>query len=236
MTEARYRGQKVVVVSPDYAEHTKFADHWLPAAAGHRRRAGDGDGARDPEGVLRRAQPCRTSTTTRAASPTCRCSSRCASATARTSPTGSCAPPTSATTSENAEWKTVVLDERTGEPVVPNGSVGHRWGEEGAGSWNLALDGIEPALTLLGRARRARRGRPAALRRRRRPRAAALMRRGVPARRIGGHLVTTVLDLLLPSSASGARACRGLARRLRRPGAVHAGLAGGDHRRRRRPA
>ncbi len=34
MTEARYRGQKVVVVSPDYAGHTKFADHWLPARAG----------------------------------------------------------------------------------------------------------------------------------------------------------------------------------------------------------
>ena len=26
MTEARYRGQKVVVVSPDYSDHTKFAD------------------------------------------------------------------------------------------------------------------------------------------------------------------------------------------------------------------
>ncbi|MGI9557383.1 MAG: molybdopterin-dependent oxidoreductase, partial [Solirubrobacterales bacterium] len=34
MSEARYRGQKVVVVSPDYAGHTKFADHWLPAEAG----------------------------------------------------------------------------------------------------------------------------------------------------------------------------------------------------------
>ena len=34
MTEARYRGQKVVVVSPDYAEHVKFADHWLPAQPG----------------------------------------------------------------------------------------------------------------------------------------------------------------------------------------------------------
>ena len=34
MTEARYRGQKVVVVSPGYAEHTKFADHWLPAEPG----------------------------------------------------------------------------------------------------------------------------------------------------------------------------------------------------------
>ena len=34
MVEARYRGQKVVVVSPDYAEHTKFADHWLAAEPG----------------------------------------------------------------------------------------------------------------------------------------------------------------------------------------------------------
>jgi nitrate reductase / nitrite oxidoreductase, alpha subunit len=34
MTEARYRGQKVVVVSPDYGDHTKFADEWLPARPG----------------------------------------------------------------------------------------------------------------------------------------------------------------------------------------------------------
>ena len=34
MTEARYRGQKVVVVSPDYAAHAKFADDWLPAQPG----------------------------------------------------------------------------------------------------------------------------------------------------------------------------------------------------------
>jgi nitrate reductase alpha subunit len=34
MAEARYRGQKVVVVSPDYAENTKFADTWLSAQPG----------------------------------------------------------------------------------------------------------------------------------------------------------------------------------------------------------
>src|SRR5699024_11025820 len=34
MTEVRYRGTKVVVVSPDYADNTKFADEWLPARAG----------------------------------------------------------------------------------------------------------------------------------------------------------------------------------------------------------
>ena len=34
MVEARYRGQKVVVVSPDYAEHVKFADDWLAVPPG----------------------------------------------------------------------------------------------------------------------------------------------------------------------------------------------------------
>lgn len=34
MAEARYRGQKVVVVSPDYADNTKFADTWLSAQPG----------------------------------------------------------------------------------------------------------------------------------------------------------------------------------------------------------
>src|SRR5262249_51205992 len=52
-------------------------------------------------------------------------------------------------TEEHADWKPVVLDERTGTPAVPNGSVGHRH-QSAEGEWNLRLDGIEPALTLLG--------------------------------------------------------------------------------------
>jgi nitrate reductase alpha subunit len=43
MTEARYRGQKVVAVAPDYAENVKFADEWVPLPR-HRRGAGDGMG------------------------------------------------------------------------------------------------------------------------------------------------------------------------------------------------
>ena len=35
----------------------------------------------------------------------------------------------------NPEWKTVAYDETTGEIVVPQGSVGFRWGEKG--KWNL---------------------------------------------------------------------------------------------------
>ena len=208
MTEARYKGQKVVVVSPDYAGHTKFADHWLPAERRHRRRAGDGDGPRDPQGVLRRPPGRRTSATTRKPLHRHAVPGHAARARGRrSSPTASCAPPTSATRGENAEWKTVVLDAATGEPVVPNGSIGFRWGEEGEGRWNLDLGDVDPALTLLGAHDELGRGRPAALRGRRRPRAAATMRRGVPARRVGGQLVTTVFDLL----------CAQLRRRARRP-------------------
>jgi nitrate reductase alpha subunit len=32
MTEARYRGQKVIAVAPDYAENVKFADEWVTTA------------------------------------------------------------------------------------------------------------------------------------------------------------------------------------------------------------
>ncbi len=34
MVEARYRGQKVVAVSPDYADNVKFADEWLAVQPG----------------------------------------------------------------------------------------------------------------------------------------------------------------------------------------------------------
>ena len=34
MAEVRYRGTKIVTVSPDYADNTKFADEWLPAELG----------------------------------------------------------------------------------------------------------------------------------------------------------------------------------------------------------
>ena len=194
MTEARYRGQKVVVVSPDFAGHTKFADHWLPAAAGS-------DGALAmamghvilKEFYVDRRVPyfdryARENTdlpflvTLRQ-----RGDAWITDRFLRASDLGD--------TSENAEWKTVFVDERTGEPVVPNGSIGFRWGEQGMGKWNLELEDAEPTLTLL-------------------PRHDELVevelprfdvgdsegggshRRGVPARRIGGHLVTTVFDLL----------------------------------------
>ncbi len=193
MVEARYRGQKVVVVSPDYAEHTKFADHWLAAAPGT-----DGALAMAMGHVIlkefyverevprfrdyaRRFTDLPLLVTLRE-----RGDAFVPDRLLRASDLG--------LDEENGEWKPVVLDERTGEPAVPGGSVGHRYGQPGR--WNLRLDGIVPALTLLGRD-----GERVALDL---PRfdegdgeRGASVPRGVPAIRIAGRLVTTVLDLLL---------------------------------------
>ena len=70
-----HKGTKTVAVTPDYSEGRKLADHLDEAEAGHRRRRRDGDGPRDPEEFYStRPGAARTSTTTAAASPTCRCS------------------------------------------------------------------------------------------------------------------------------------------------------------------
>ena len=151
MTEARYKGQKVVVVSPDYAGHTKFADHWLPATAGT-------DGALAmamghvtlKEFYVDREVPyfrdyARRFTDMPMLVSLARARGRLACR--RLVPARRA---TSATSGENAEWKTVFYDATRSEAVVPNGSIGFRWGEEGAGRWNLDLGEHDPALTLLG--------------------------------------------------------------------------------------
>ncbi len=196
MTEARYRGQKVVVVSPDYSDHTRFADHWLPAQPGTDGALGMAMGhvilkefyverevpyfqnyakkftdlpflvtLREREGVYVADRFLRATDLESAVAP------------------------------ENADWKTVVFDLKTGQAVVPNGSIGFRYGET-LGRWNLELGDIDPALTLLGRHQE--------LVEVDMPRfdeggteGGTTHRRGVPALRVGGRLVTTVLDLVL---------------------------------------
>ena len=39
------------------------------------------------------------------------------------------------------------MDAATGEPVVPNGSLGFRYTDSGIGRWNLDLEGVVPALS-----------------------------------------------------------------------------------------
>jgi nitrate reductase / nitrite oxidoreductase, alpha subunit len=197
MTEARYRGQKVVAVSPDYADNVKFADDWLAANPGT-------DGAlafsmghvvlkeffvdrqtpyfvdyvkkytdlpylvrldEGPDGAWLAGK----------------------FLTAEDLP--------SHQHEENAAFKTVLVDTRTDEPTVPNGALGHRFGETGAGRWNLDLGEVDPRLSV---------GETSAdsvlvdLPRFDNPDGSAgTVRRGVPVRRVAGHLVTTVYDLML---------------------------------------
>src|SRR5690606_22744958 len=151
-TEARYKGQKTVVVSPDYSDHTKFADDWLPAqpgtdgalalAMGHvilrefhveRRVPWFDDYVRRftdlPNLVELQAHPD---------------GGYVAGRYLRAADLGG-----AEAEREHADWRTVVLDEATGAPVVPNGAIGDRWGEDGAGRWNLDLGDVRPALSLL---------------------------------------------------------------------------------------
>lgn len=197
MTEARYRGQKTVVVSPDYSDHTKFADHWLAAQPGT-----DGALAMAMAHVIMREfhiekdvpyfrdyarrytdMPFLVTLREREGVHT-------PDRFLRASDLGG-----DAATAANAEAKTVVLDAASGKPVVPNGSIGFRWGDEDVGRWNLDLEGVDPVLTLLGRHDDA-----VAIDL---PRfdvgdteGGSTLRRGVPAVRIGEHLVTTVFDLM----------------------------------------
>jgi nitrate reductase alpha subunit len=194
LTEARYKGQKVVVVSPDYAGHTKFADHWMNAEPGtdaalalamahvilKEHYVDQQTPYFDEYAKSRTDMPFLVSLREREGA-------YAADRFLRASDLGE--------TSENAEWKTVVFDEATGAPAVPNGSIGFRWGEEGEGKWNLELGEIQPRLSMLGAhdelvevdLARFDIGETEG---------GGTIRRGVPVKRVGDRLVTTVFDLL----------------------------------------
>ncbi len=136
-TEVRYKGTKSAVVSPDYAEATKFADIWLnpkqgtdaalALAMGHvilreyhleRQVPYFADYARrytDMPFLVRLAE---------------RDGRYVPDRLLRASEL-----PGGLGESNNPEWKTVAIDETTGAVVAPLGSVGYRWGE--TGKWNL---------------------------------------------------------------------------------------------------
>lgn len=197
MAEARYRGQKVVAVAPDYADNVKFADEWVPAAPGT-------DGALAiamghvvlKEFYVDRQVPYFVDYVSRYTD--------LPFLVRLVEHDGALVPekfltaadlPGAQATSQNAAFKTVLFDRATGRPVVPGGSLGFRFGDQGAGRWNLDLGDIDPVLSLDGAGAE--------------PVEVALpvfegaageagtVRRGVPARRVGDHLVTTVLDLML---------------------------------------
>jgi len=203
MAEARYKGQKVVTVSPDYAESTKFADEWMPAQPGT-------DGAlamamghvilkeflvdkRTPFFVDYQQKytdlPFLVTLTERDGAYVPGKFVTAADLSETEAP--------GAAGAEGAQWKTVLIDGRTGDLVVPNGSLGFRHTRSGQGKWNLDLEGVAPQLTMLADARGE--GAVEVLL----PRFDAadgqgtVMHRGVPVRRVAGRLVCTAFDLML---------------------------------------
>lgn len=54
--------------------------------------------------------------------------------------------PGAAAHAEHPAFKAIVLNASTGEPAVPNGSLGFRYGEQDAGRWKLDLGGTDPLL------------------------------------------------------------------------------------------
>ena len=198
MTEARYRGQKVVVMSPDYAENVKFADEWLPVAPGTDAALGMAMG----HVVLKEFFVDRTVDYFDA---------YCKQytdlpflVTLDPQDDGTFKPgkflvagdfQSEEQSGENAMFKPALWDAATGAPAVPNGTLGHRFGEEGMGKWNLDLGDLQPALSLATEggetAELVLPGFDDALG------GVQALHRGVPVRRVGDRVVTTVFDLML---------------------------------------
>ena len=136
-TEARYKGTKSVVVSPDYSEASKFADVWL-----HPKQGTDAALAMAMGHVIlrefhidRQAEYFESYARQYTDMPML---------VRLVQKDGHYVPDRLLRASDftgdldqanNPDWKTVAIDRKSGATVVPNGSVGFRWGE--AGKWNL---------------------------------------------------------------------------------------------------
>ncbi|MGO1509466.1 MAG: nitrate reductase subunit alpha [Actinomycetales bacterium] len=203
MAEARYRGQKVVSVAPDYAENVKFADEWLAPHPGT-----DAALAMAMGHVILREFFVETTTdyfrdyvsrytdlpflveVSRDEQGTWQAGKFVVAADLGEDEVGAEA------ATEHAVFKPVLLDSATGRPAVPGGTLGHRFDADGEGRWNLELGDVVPALSMaehaegavevqLPRFDTAEQGE------------VAHVLRGVPVRTVGGRTVTTVFDLLL---------------------------------------
>jgi nitrate reductase alpha subunit len=137
MTEARYRGAKVAVVSPDYAEATKFADLWLNPKQGTDAALAMAMGhVILREFHLDRQVPY--------FEDYCRRYSDMPMLVRLIEQDGKLVPERLLRASDfkgdlgeknHPDWKTVGIDEASDEVVAPSGSAGFRWGDKG--KWNL---------------------------------------------------------------------------------------------------
>ncbi|MFS8115136.1 nitrate reductase subunit alpha [Rhizobium jaguaris] len=136
-TEVRYKGTKSAVVSPDYAEATKFADIWLNPKQGTDAALALAMGhVILREYYLDRTVPYFDDYTRRYTD--------MPFLVRLAEQNGRLVPERQLRASElegglgetnNPDWKAVAIDETTGELVAPLGSVGYRWGEQA--KWNL---------------------------------------------------------------------------------------------------
>ena len=136
-TEVRYKGAKSVVISPDYSEASKFSDLWLSVKQGTDSALAMAMG----HVILKEFH-------------IDKCSDYFDDYTRKytdfpflvrlVEQDGKLVPERFLRASDfldgmgeenNTEWKTVAIDEKTGDLVLPQGSVGFRWGEDGR--WNL---------------------------------------------------------------------------------------------------
>ncbi|OGS97839.1 MAG: nitrate reductase subunit alpha [Gallionellales bacterium RIFCSPLOWO2_12_FULL_59_22] len=135
--EARYNGTKIIAMSPDYGEHVKLADLWMPVSPGTDSAAFLAMGhvalkefyidKQDPyfQEYARKYTDLPIQVTLRKQGDGY-VSDRCLRASDFANNLGE---------TNNAQWKTIVYDEKSKSFVAPNGSIGFRWGEEG--KWNL---------------------------------------------------------------------------------------------------
>ncbi|MCB2128292.1 MAG: nitrate reductase subunit alpha [Rhodobacteraceae bacterium] len=135
-TEARYRGTKSAVISPDYSEAAKFGDVWLNVKQGTDAALAMAFG----HVILREFHLDRQA---EYFDDYCRKYSDMPMLVRLDKDGDRLVPGRFLRAADlardlgeknNPEWKTVALDE-SGKLVAPNGSIGHRWGEKGA--WNL---------------------------------------------------------------------------------------------------
>ncbi|MCZ8188160.1 MAG: nitrate reductase subunit alpha [Beijerinckiaceae bacterium] len=150
-TEARYRGTKSAVICPDYSEASKFGDIWLPVKQGTDAALAMAMGhVILTEYHVKRQVPYFQDYV--------RKYTDMPMLVRLVKQDGRLVPERFLRASDfdkglgeanNPEWKTLAYDEGSGQIVVPNGTIGFRWGEQG--KWNLeekASDGKETRLRL----------------------------------------------------------------------------------------
>lgn len=204
LAEVRYRGTKVVSVSPDYADNTKFADEWLPAQAGTDSALAMAMGhvILKENFVDRRVPFFENYVSQYTDLPFLVSLSRREDGTVvadkfLTAEDLGKAGDDAASQADPA-FKTVLLDRDTNQPVVPNGSMGFRYNEHDEGKWNLDLEGVTPSLSIADASGYQGEVSDLALPAFTDPTGVgSVIRRGVPVTEIAGRTVTTVFDIML---------------------------------------